>query len=242
MASSPCSPAPASPAPTSPTSSPRTRCSSVLPSLLNVSLEKIIKPNIALFRQCGVRDIAKVCLQNQWVLTFKPECVKEFMLRAEELGVPAASPLFRQAVAIVVSVSSEKVAAKFEFFKRTLGCSDSEISIAVSKMPRILGLSDATLLRKIEFLVNEAEMEPHYIVQRPILLAFSLEKRLVPRHHVLKVLQEKGLLNSNMNLFSLAHLTGEAFKLKFIGCHEDSVPGLADAYAAACASIVPSRV
>jgi len=109
-------------------------------------------------------------------------------------------------------------------------------------MPCILGLSDATLLHKIEFLVNEVAMEPQYIVQRPILLAFSLEKRLVPRHHVLKVLQEKGLLNSNTNLFSLAHLTGEAFKSKFINCHKDSVPGLADAYAAARAGIVPSQV
>jgi len=127
--------------------------------------------------------------------------VKEFLLWAEELGVPAASPLFRQAVSAVASNSKEKVAAKLEFFKRTLGCSESEVSIAVSKMPQILGLSDATLLRKIEFLMNEAAMEPQYIVQRPILLAFSLEKRLVPRHHVMKVLQEKGLLNSDINLF-----------------------------------------
>jgi mTERF domain-containing protein len=109
-------------------------------------------------------------------------------------------------------------------------------------MPQILGLSDVTLLRKIEFLVNEAAMEPQYIVQRPILLAFSLEKWLVPRHHVMQVLQEKGLLNSDMNLFRLVHYTEEAFKLKFIDCHKDSVPGLADAYAAASASVVPSRV
>ena len=139
-------------------------------------------------------------------------------------------------------MSKEKLAAKLELLKRTLGCSESEVSIAVSKMPQILGLSDVTLLRKIEFLVNEAAMEPQYIVQRPILLAFSLEKRLVPRHHVMKVLQEKGLLNSNMNLFSLAHLTEEAFKSKFIDSHKDSVPGLADAYAAASASIVLSKV
>jgi mTERF domain-containing protein len=210
--------------------------------LLTTSLERIIKPNIALFRQGGVPDVAKVCLKNTWVLTFKPERVKEFMQRAEELGVPATSPLFRQAVAIVASVFSEKVAAKLEFFKRTLGCSETEVSIAVSKMPCILGLSDVTLLRNIEFLINEAAMEPQYIIKRPILLTFSLEKRLVPRHHVMKVLQEKGLLNSNMNLFSLAHLGEEAFKSKFVDCHKDSVPGLADAYAAASASIVPSRV
>ena len=111
-------------------------------------------------------------------------------------------------------------------------------------MPAILGFSDKILLRKIKFLVNEAAMEPWYIVERPVLFAMSLEKRLVPRHYVTKVLQEKGLMNSNMSFSSLAAIgEDQALKSKFIDCrHMDSVPGLADAYAAARAGIVPSRV
>jgi mTERF domain-containing protein len=50
----------------------------------------------------------------------------------------------------------------------------------VSKVPGLLGISDEILLRKIEFLVNEAMVEPRYIVERPILLSMSLEKRLMP--------------------------------------------------------------
>jgi mTERF domain-containing protein len=123
----------------------------------------------------------------------------------------------------------------------TLGCSESEVSIAVSKMPKVLELSDKNIGCKIEFLINEAAMEPQYIVERPVLLTFSLEKRLVPRHYVMKVLQEKELLNSNTNFFT-TKLGEETFKLKFIDCHKDSVPGLADAYAAARASIVSSKV
>jgi mTERF domain-containing protein len=72
--------------------------------------------------------------------------------------------------------------------KRTLGCSESEVSTAVSKKPTILRFSDEILLRKIEFLVNEATMEPQYIVESPGLLLYSLEKRLVPRHYIMKVL------------------------------------------------------
>lgn len=210
--------------------------------IFNANLEKVIKPNIDLFRQRGVRNVPKICLHRPRTLSFNLERVKEFLLRAEELGVPAASPLFMQAVGVVTSFPPEKVAAKLDFFKRTLGCSESEVSNAVSKMPQILALSEATLLRKIEFLVNEGAIEPQYIMQRPILLAFSLEKRLVPRYRVIKVLQGKGLLNSNMSLSSLASLAEETFKSKFVDCHKDCVPGLADAYAAACASIVPSTV
>ena len=58
----------------------------------------------------------------------------------------------------------------------------------------------------------------------------------------MKVLQEKGLMNSNMSFSSLAAIGEETFKSKFIDCHMDSVPGLADAYAAARAGIIPSRV
>ncbi|OQU90690.1 hypothetical protein SORBI_3001G029000 [Sorghum bicolor] len=208
--------------------------------LLNMSLERIIKPNIALLCQWGVRDIVQLCSNNTRLLNFKPERVKEFLLRAEQLGVPRTSRMFRHVVSVVAGNPKEKVAAKREFFKRTLGCSESEVSSAVSKMPAILGFSDEILLRKIEFLVNEVGVEPQYIVQRPVLLAMSLEKRLMPRHYVMKVLREKGLLDSRTGFSTFVKFGDDAFKLRFIDCHEDSVPGLADAYATARAGIVPS--
>uniref|UniRef100_A0A0A9B9U6 Uncharacterized protein n=1 Tax=Arundo donax TaxID=35708 RepID=A0A0A9B9U6_ARUDO len=62
-------------------------------------------------------------------------------------------------------------------------------------------------------------MEPQYIVGRPSLFTLSLEKRLVPRRYVMKVLQAKGLLKSNMSFFSLAIIGEGDFKLKFIDCH-----------------------
>ncbi|KAG0527066.1 hypothetical protein BDA96_06G200100 [Sorghum bicolor] len=268
MLSSRCSPAPASRATTSPPSSPRTRCSSALPgdvvprleffisfygsfekalvaakrngSLLNASLERLIEPNIALFRQWGVRDIVQLCSNVPRVLTFNLERLKESLLRAEQLGVPPTSGLLGHAVSIVSYMSEEKVAAKLEFFKSTLGCSDSEVSMAVSKLPSLLGISDEILLRKIKFLVNEAMMEPRYIVERPVVLSMSLEKRLMPRHYVMKILQEKGLLNSNTSFLTFAKLGEKSFKLKFIDCHKDSIPGLADAYATARTGVLGS--
>ena len=172
------------------------------------------------------------------MLTFKPERVKGFLLRAQELGMPPTSRM----LATISRNSKDRVAAKLEFYKRTLGVSESEVSTAMSKMPAILGFSDEILLRKIKFLVNEAAMEPRYIVERPVMFALSLEKRLVPRHYIMKVLQEKGLLDSNMSFYSVIALGEDTFKSKFIDRHKDSVPGLADTYAAARAGIVPSRI
>ena len=128
---------------------------------------------------------------------------------------------------------------RFEFFKRTLGCSESEVSIAVSRQPGILGISDDKLIRNIEFLVNEVGMEPRYILERPFLFALSLEKRLRPRHRVVKVLQAKRLLNRKMNLATFVTIGEKAFRLRYIDPHKDSVPGLAGYYATACAGDVP---
>lgn len=84
--------------------------------------------------------------------------MKELLQRAEDLGVPPTSPMFRRVVSVVSWNSTERIAAKLEFFKSNLGCSESEVSTAVSKIPCILGFSDETFLHKIEFLVNEVGM------------------------------------------------------------------------------------
>ncbi|RCV20861.1 hypothetical protein SETIT_4G092000v2 [Setaria italica] len=207
-------------------------------------LERVIKPNIALLHQCGpsVRDIARLFSVRARVLTFRPESIKEIVLRAEELGVPCSSRMFWLAVVLVSNATKEKVAARLEFLKSTLGCHESEIATAVSKMPNILGISEECLHRKIQFLINEVGLEPQYILQRPALFGYSLEKRLVPRYCVMKVLLAKGLLDSNRSFYSFAQYGEETFKLRCIDSHQDSVPGLADDYATARAGVVPYQL
>ncbi|CAL5051928.1 unnamed protein product [Urochloa decumbens] len=204
-------------------------------------LERVIKPNIALLRQCGI-SVQQIAQLNTWLLGFRPEHLKELVLRAEGLGVPRSSRIFYRAVLVVSQNTKEKVAARLEFLKSTLGCHESEVSTAVSKMPSILGISEECLHRKIQFLVKEVGLEPQYILQRPSLFAYSLEKRLVPRHCVMKVLLAKGLLDSNRSFYTLVVIGEETFKLRYIDCHKDSVHGLADAYVPACDGIVPSAV
>ncbi|CAL4965182.1 unnamed protein product [Urochloa decumbens] len=175
-------------------------------------------------------------LQSNLERVFKPKIA--FL---QELGVPRSSQRFWRAVS-VVAIGKETVAARLIYLKSTFGCYKSEVATAVSKMPSILGIPEESLHRKIMFLINEVGLTPQYIVERPVLFTLSLEKPMVPRHNVIKVLHEKGLLNSNMSFCTLAKLGEEAFKMRFIDCHKDSLPGLADFYAAACAGVVPSRI
>jgi len=45
-----------------------------------------------------------------------------------------------------------------------------------------------------------------------------------------------------MGFFTFVKIGEKTFKLKYIDCHKESVPGLADAYAAAIAGVVPSGI
>jgi mTERF domain-containing protein len=166
--------------------------------------------------------------------------VQEVLQRAEELGVPRSSGKFRQAVAALACTTKQRDTAMLEFLKTTLGCSKSEAAIAVSKVPVILSLSEQNLLRKFQFMINDVGLEPQYILERSILFTHSLEKRLVPRHCVMKILLAKGLLETNLSFYSIARMGEKSFRLRFIDYHKDSVTGLADAYAAACRGRVPS--
>ncbi|CAL5064732.1 unnamed protein product [Urochloa decumbens] len=205
-------------------------------SLLIADLDRVVKPNIAFLHQCGMsaQDIAQICSRNSRVLTLNPDRLKEVVHRVEEFGVPRSSVSFNLAVAALASTTKEKDTSRLELLKSTLDCSTSEVATAVSKRPDILEMSDENLLRKIQFMINEVGLGPQYILKNPGLLTYSLEKRLVPRHRVIKVLLTKGLLKSNWGFCSLAKLGEKNFRLKFIDCHKDSVTGLADAYAAAC--------
>nr|AWA44783.1 hypothetical protein SS32B07_000004 [Saccharum spontaneum] len=91
-------------------------------SILNKDLDRVIKPNIEQFRQCGLsaRDIAQMCFYCPWLIGFQPERVKDFLLRAEDLGVSRGSPMFKHMVAAMSHTNKEKNAATLEFLKRSL--------------------------------------------------------------------------------------------------------------------------
>uniref|UniRef100_A0A0D9XQ63 Uncharacterized protein n=1 Tax=Leersia perrieri TaxID=77586 RepID=A0A0D9XQ63_9ORYZ len=113
-------------------------------------------------------------------------------------------------------------------------CSMDKIRVAVSKKPIILQLSKKNLRPKIDFMVTEVGLKPERIVEMPILFTYSLEKRLVPWYSVMKVLQAAGLIKKDISFPSLLKCGEAEFIERYVDCHKDKVPGLADVYNAAC--------
>ncbi|CAM0953526.1 unnamed protein product [Alopecurus aequalis] len=162
--------------------------------------------------------------------------------RAEALGVPRGSGMFRQALRAVALLSEKEVAAKVEYLKTTFGWSDAEVGIAVCRFPMTLQMSKDMLQSKLKFLVFEAGFESAYIAHRPVILGLRLEGRLRSRYYVLKFLKENGLLDRDRDYYPVVRMSEKAFLEKFICPHMEASPYLAEDYASACSGEMPTRL
>ncbi|XP_048534080.1 uncharacterized protein LOC125513073 isoform X2 [Triticum urartu] len=186
--------------------------------LVSADLETVVKPNVAFLKECGLGDcdIAKLCIGQPWLLASSLECVRAVAARAEGIGVPCGSAMFRHALWAVARLSKEKIAAKVEHLK---------------KMLRLQGIS--------EFLISKAGLEPAYIAHRPAMLNYSLEGRIKPRHYVVKYLKENGFLDHDRDYYNTLCISEKLFMERFICPHKEAAPHLAEDYADACRGEVP---
>jgi len=212
--------------------------------LLRSDLETVVRPNIAFLHQCGLTDddIGKHFLMKSRMLLAQPQRVKEIAARAEELGVPRNSVNFKHVMPILYSLNAGRLNAKLSFLKKVMGCSEADLGNLVRKMPAVLSRSESKIGRAVEFLKAEVGLEPSYIFHRPALLGYSIEGRLMPRHCVLRILKAKGFLSKEISFYYAVNITEESFLEKFLLPYNKSVPGLIEAYAAACRGQVATEL
>ncbi|KAF7082082.1 hypothetical protein CFC21_085963 [Triticum aestivum] len=213
------------------------------PYLLSSDLDGIVKPNVAYLHECGLGacDIAKLCSNQPRLLTTNPECIQGIVARAQNIGVPRGSAMFRHALHAIAFHSEEEVAARVDYLKSTFRWSDAEVGIAVSKAPSVLTRAKESLQRRSEFLISEVGLEPAYIAQQPAIVCYSLEGRLRPRYYAVKFLNENGLLKRNPSYSTVFTGTEKTFREKFICPHKEAAPHLQEDYDAACKGQLPTN-
>ncbi|XP_062228488.1 transcription termination factor MTERF4, chloroplastic-like [Phragmites australis] len=203
--------------------------------ILRVGIEKVAMPNLAFLQQCGI-NISEVAVMNMYssrLFTLKPKSLREAAERVEELGVKRGSRMFPRALALVAFMSKEDVARKIGLLQK-IGFSQDDALVIVRKAPPVLRLTEEKIKRAMNFLTTDVGLEAPYIAERPALFMYSLERRLLPRHFLLKVLREKGLLNIEFDYYYTASMAENIFLQKFVHPYKDHVPGLTDDYASRC--------
>ncbi|CAL4967002.1 unnamed protein product [Urochloa decumbens] len=213
-------------------------------------VDKTLTPCIAHLRGIGLSppQISRLIainpniLVNPRMLVLELERVKGIVVCADMLRVPRNSAMFKYALVTIDSIGPGRIGARSDFLKKALGCSEAELTIAVRKLSIVLNISEGRMSRAVDFLKTEVGLEPDYILHRPSLLSYSVTRRLMPRHYVLKALKAKGLVEKNVDFFAVVCRTEKTFIKRFLDPYKESVPGLANAYAAACVGQVPSEI
>ncbi|CAL9102745.1 unnamed protein product [Musa textilis] len=201
--------------------------------ILTFSLAQRIEPSISLLRECGISDerIAHMVMTLSGCFGGVDK-LKEVIKYIDELGVPRDSGRYTYALSAVMSMSRSRFDATSSILMK-FGWSQPDIIALFRKCPRIWSQSKKSIRDKMTFLMTEAGCELTYIIGRPVILTFSLEKRLRPRYEVLNFLKQNKLLDKEHGLLSVMLLSEEKFINKFLFRHKEKFTSLYDSYCAA---------
>ncbi|XP_065868022.1 uncharacterized protein [Euphorbia lathyris] len=181
------------------------------PRVLSYSIEAVIIPNMNTLRENGVSESNIL-----WVIQNHCQCLGintvKFGKIVEEIKEMEFNPLksaFVQAITIFIGVTKPKRDQKVEVYKRW-GWSDNDVITAFKKYPWCLSISEDKLMAVMDFYVNTLGFDSSVIMNCPILLGYSLKKRLIPRERRFlekyvnchqEAPQLVKLYNHNLNLF-----------------------------------------
>ncbi|KAF7130882.1 hypothetical protein RHSIM_Rhsim10G0153000 [Rhododendron simsii] len=190
-----------------------------------------LKCNIAFLESCGiVESQLSFLLKRQPQLFFISETsLRDLVSRVLDMGFSVDSRMLVHAVHAVCSISGETFSRKIELF-RNFGFSEEECMDMVRRTPALLMVSEGKLKLGIDFFLKEVKLGRNALVSYPICLMFSMEKRIVPRYRVLRVIMSKGLLQKEPSLSSLLTISEVEFLGKFIARFPDDAKEILEIY------------
>ncbi|PIM99745.1 Mitochondrial transcription termination factor, mTERF [Handroanthus impetiginosus] len=189
------------------------------PAILRCSLENRIIPFyhylknllqsgekvITVFKRATKPILKKYDVKESNILSLTVHHTGSLMMRSDEL------------VKIVNRVIELGIDVSKSILSRQSMCSIVQVNLG-SQQKICMHLSEKKIMSVMEFCVNEMNCEAKAIAIRPTVLLYSLEKRIMPRCRVVKLLMVKGLMEGPYNLLSLLVMTDKTFSEGF--CYE----------------------
>ncbi|KAL3732524.1 hypothetical protein ACJRO7_029220 [Eucalyptus globulus] len=193
--------------------------------LLTANHRRNLGPNIELLMSEGVSvdDISLLMIRQPRALMLKVDRIASIVESVKRLGFEPGSMKFVKAVRVMSSMNESTWHGKVEFFKSLGWCQEDVVSMFM-RYPRFLTVSEDKVRRVVELISRED------IVFHPLSLTYSIDKRLRPRHNVIKVLLSEGLLEKDRRIINLFKLSDEVFLQNYVMRHLDLVPHLMDIF------------
>lgn len=187
--------------------------------------------NISTLRALGVPQsfISVLVTCHPSVACRKTNTFEKDVEKAISMGLNPLKMTFISALHVISCVGESSWAQKTEMCKRC-GWTEDDFLSAFRKDPFFMEISEKTFLSKMDVFVSKMGLQPADVARVPTILRYSLEKRIVPRCSVIKVLHSKGLLKEKVAMSSLLIQSDKAFLNRFVTKHHETVPQLFDIF------------
>ncbi|PNX83106.1 hypothetical protein L195_g039144, partial [Trifolium pratense] len=188
-------------------------------------------PNIEVLRNLGVpqRSISLLVTHFPNIAFTKHSRFVEAVNFVKEMGCDPLNSNFVLALLVIVGMSKETWELKLKIFERW-GWSKDICILAFQKYPRYMATSEKKIQKIMSFLVNDMGYTPEDIARCPTILNRSMEKTIVPRSTVIKILKSRGLIKSSLSLHSFIWTTEKTFLKRYVTPFQKDLPLLLDAY------------
>ncbi|XP_044511516.1 uncharacterized protein LOC123229662 [Mangifera indica] len=191
---------------------------------LKSNLEKTMIPNIEILKSCGIANsqIARYTYSFPRFFLHKPESIRNFVKRVDEIGFDRKSKIYLPAIRVISSMNRELWDRKLNLFKR-LGYSDDHILSMFRSTPQVFSVSEKKTEEITKLLLQRGNVNISLIVNNPVLLLCSVERKLKPRLEVFDLLSSKNLIQKETSLVSIIMSSETKFIERFVLPYSDEL-------------------
>jgi len=203
-------------------------CGWVLP------MYQIFVANIAFLESCGiVGDQVLILIKNSRILIAPQSRIRDYVLQAEKLGFHQNSRMFVHAFHTLCCLSHKTFRKKLDLIQR-FGFSNDESLQMFKKAPPMLRVSEKKLKAGIEFFLDTVMLPKSALVNRPMVLMYSMEDRVFPRFRVFQLLKSQNLCKKVPSFLYVLNLSEDMFLERFISKFKENAEALLIAYTGHC--------
>ncbi|KAL3517471.1 hypothetical protein ACH5RR_020060 [Cinchona calisaya] len=193
--------------------------------------EKTIGPKVELLKSLGVPQpaISLLLVHYPSVVHLSFVSFKNCVDKALAMGFDPSVGHFVQAIKAFSRFNKQDFQDLMEVYRRW-GFSDDEILSVFRSQPLCMDSSEKKITRAMEFLINEMQWQPSAVVRWPTILRYSLEKRIVPRCKVIKLLIAHNLVEESISFGSFISISEQLFLDRYVENWLNVLPGLLGVY------------
>ncbi|GAA0139599.1 hypothetical protein LIER_01114 [Lithospermum erythrorhizon] len=182
----------------------------------------VVAPNVDILVEAGVpmENIAAFLRHYSVKILHCADRYKELVDEVKEMGIHPQKFVFMLAVMVRSGLSKSTWEKKMELYEKW-GCSEKVVMTAFKNYPYCMAASVGKIEAVFEYLVNEMGWEAPILMKTPLVLAFSLKRRIIPRCSVLRVLLSEGLIKNSNILLQVLKVPERKFLVDYVSCHEN---------------------